>query len=831
MQIQENVHNLYKIISHAGASCYQRGLGWISLQAETGDNFTTQAVRVYEEVRDSVGGAISHVGSTSSNALCTIAGEARRCGIIGLACVVVGAEIYWLYRTWHLRIVEVQNTDHIIEVGILRTHFERHLPGAGEAEQLPEVEIGKHLRTAAERRANEFAVFSVFKRVGCRFRDVGGSRVRHPQFSALKHNCIPTLDSADIWRNAKYPSSPFDSCNGLAQHCPVKSSFPGAALIHSDYYLSSEDLAAVIRSHTFIVTHPFDGEEGCFNDELHWRKEGPYIRAWTDDGTPYKHLYHHWEAEGCIIGRHGAATYVRVHRGPSMDVYYCFPSPGVYRSDDPLRLRRSDEVLMHRLPSGNFYSVTNGSAKIYDPDFKVLQEIPHGILQRVAARCGTAVRDEKFLPALVAYTTTRFTADNQDLHVVEDVISVALRHSDMFALNVSSRYITNFDPMRITNFQRLVWVWNDLRSSLRGYWRLPLTTSNPLVNRVTTPWAFSRISVNSYVRFTHYGLVDVTDHRPMHRPFRDDRGQADAGANNSEHHGASDLPGEPSSQLGHTSTRTEASAGTISDVYEDARDDSCNAGNVTPTLTDEIGGQVSGDGLEVSAVALGADGVESQGRGGHDRSPNLKVIGEDRPGTIGGRRIVLETNPHTGNAERIWLPLLDDPIEIPPTGVGSFTEENIKQNYRHLVRAAERGPESARSAVHDHIRTFDRNPRHTTQTISFRVSGNGRDGVVHRDRRAHPVRNMGKEVRPEKEGRTEGGPKSPRGRRIPNAGSREGEKLRQVRDNRQVRGSPEHQPERGRVPCGRGAIHRSDRAGGQERRVPGKRALPKEEGH
>jgi len=259
-----------------------------------------------------------------------------------------------------------------------------------------------HLRIAEERRRTELAIYRVFRTIHLRFRDIGGSRTRWHDFAELKHACLPQIDSSDILRDGKEPEPLFDLCRELGQNCPKKDTFPGALLMHVDYYMDAEDLARCVRSHTFFCTHRFEGSGGELHGEMKWERRGPYIFAYTADGTRYKHHYHYWQAEGCVVGKTSAFSYIRVWRGPTMDVYYAFPIDGVYRSDDPQRLRSSREVVVRPMTRGLFAVQEEESYMFYNSDWDIVFTVPVDALQRVASRCGTGSRDQKYCPPTYA---------------------------------------------------------------------------------------------------------------------------------------------------------------------------------------------------------------------------------------------------------------------------------------------------------------------------------------------------------------------------------------------------------------------------------------------
>lgn len=201
---------------------------------------------------------------------------------------------------------------------------------------------GSHGQLAYVRRECEALAASAFVGMGLRYRDVGGSRLRDAHQKGLKHLCAPQLGADDVLRDAKVPTPKFDMCRNMGSKCPQKLTFPGAMLTYTDLYMSLDELSGIVRSHTFILTHNFEGTEGKLLGEAEWKTHpNGMIEMSSDAGTTYRHHRHVWGSEGHVVGKHGAFTYERIGEVGGTLLLYAYPSPGKYAAHEINGLKRS----------------------------------------------------------------------------------------------------------------------------------------------------------------------------------------------------------------------------------------------------------------------------------------------------------------------------------------------------------------------------------------------------------------------------------------------------------------------------------------------------------
>nr|UDL13944.1 MAG: hypothetical protein [Xiangshan insect virus] len=436
----------------------------------------------------------------------------------GTGILITGTFIYWYIVTRGTRVVRVLNDNIAFNINELKDHFNDTFNGYDN-----DVDHGVgHRGIARERRDFERACIEYFIDMGVRFRDVGGSRTRGVGiFDDFKHLCVPQIDSADILRDAKSPYISFNHCRSLGSACAYKEEFPGALLIHTDYYMNQEELASIITSHTFIVTHKFEGEGGRIL-EMEWRKHGPYIHATTPAGTNYRHPFNMWRDEGCIIGSNSASIYVTIYQNEHTRIIYAYPATGRYAVDDPLRLRRSTEFNAEKLLDGCIACSDLHNTFVYDEHDQLVAQIPNSELTHAIVKFGGAIRNRDYNGALASFFFARAANNEAPLHDKIRVQELLIRRCENYAMRELRIFQNDYDPYSMGIFS---WTWFYICRWTKyylGYFGCLLPTS--FVKRlpvIMAPWAFSTNYITPYVRHVPNGDVIITNPRP--RPFRNPR--------------------------------------------------------------------------------------------------------------------------------------------------------------------------------------------------------------------------------------------------------------------------------------------------------------------
>lgn len=663
-------------------------------------------------------------------------------GFASAALIVV----LWYRKTRRVDIVEVTNKGTMLNVQSVKAHFS-NLP-----EDFGPSETGRHLRIANERRRCEESMFSLLASKGIRFRDVGGSRTRGTEFAALKHLCAPTVDSSDIFRNAKQPTDLFDRCNSKGQDCPVKNSFPGAVLVHSDYYMTRDDLVKIVNGHTFILTHKFDGAAGKLHGEMEWSKVHDKIEARTADGTVYRHAWNEWESEGCCVGKNGAFCYATVWENEFSRIVYAYPAPGCYVSDDPNNLRRSDERKTIKLGSGNYAVLNSTSVDFYSPAGQEVGHYDRRIFEKVVFKCGGAPRDEKFLPALASYLSAKLVTEDKNMHMAADLVELATVMCHTYAIEFHSRNIRYFDPNNLGLWGRVkqhvldrardarLCLWSDVKSSF---------LDRPVVRQLT-PWVFSRREIPSYVMETKPQKCRTGLMNPGTKPFPNQRLTTDAKSDDGEPIGTGSLCGEYGIEHRDESVGRHSSDATTTRIHETTQESDVHATRAAPAESGAHCGTVSKDAVEIRNHTARADKEENGVEGHHvyllESSDGMPKY---RSKSVLHHHIVLES-PAGGKEAgicSITVPPLYDPVDIDPDKVRYLREQDVRENEQRLRHSACAGLETLRHTVQGIIRTRqDQSKGHAAKTLGGGVPENGRDGVAQRGHGTARLRKLGKTV-------------------------------------------------------------------------------------
>nr|BBV14765.1 hypothetical protein 1 [Wuhan insect virus 21] len=444
--------------------------------------------------------------------------------------VLTTAGIVWWRHTRHYSTIRVENENAMFDIRAIKATFEANAPNviARAAKHRP----GKHLGLASQRRDLEEIVCKIFRQTKYRFRDVGGSRTRLEHYNDIRHICVPQIDASDILRDAKEKRPNTDLCREYGSECPSKDQFPGALISYADFYMSPDELSGIVKSHTFILTHNFEGEEGKLASWTHngvdyceasWSKDpSGKISMTTPDGTPYYHAANMWNNEGCVIGRHGAFSYVRVARIADTDIIYAFPAPGVYRT--------SDRLVMHSSATGETYDLSSGNRAVISEDKVVVLHRHSGNVlatydrepfERAALKVGAIPRGENYLPTLMSYVTSRFAQTDCTIHTAQDLAEIATELADRLAFRYTSVMPMRYDPLNIGIFTRIKrvirrHVLKKLGDRISGRLFCRFLAGNPAA-RYVAPWSFKDVRIPTYVKTTKLKtvkLIDPRDTRP-----------------------------------------------------------------------------------------------------------------------------------------------------------------------------------------------------------------------------------------------------------------------------------------------------------------------------
>lgn len=739
--------------------------------------------------------------------------------ILVLATGTLYLVVRWYRRTRHITVVQVTNPGEMYSHGRLREYFSASI----ETMRIPQRQIGKHLCLAAERRHLEYAVHRWFSNQRMRFRDIGGSRLRGQEFNHLKHLCLPILDGSDIMRAAKAPRPNFNVCAFKGQQCPMKHSFPGALLSHVDYYLTPSELADCVINHTFVISHNFDGEEGNFYEEMNWTKHGVIVTSDTDDGTPYSHSWNLWRSEGVLVGRNSACVYARVGKTAHTSIYYCYPAPGIYASDDPNRLVRQSDLAKYTLPNGSyalFYPGQGGKQdffRIFDDQHHATCVGPKAMLEKVLMKMGDAARDPKFNSTLKSYAVAQANAHQI---VVDDgaaFVDLLYQLAQEFAFDVSVDWLYNWDLCHLNLWTRLRLRYLDYTRVLFRRMARPIasdTIRGPVISWLT-PWAFTEIALPGYVNLTEPMRVNVSGVDPGPRPFRYEREVIDAQPDHGQPRSTSGVYGEYDSEYRAQSAGADSGYASRNRIQSEAENSDGNArSHPSPVRFAEPDPDVHRPRMAVSGVRRDADPLVNIQRSGIPNPSLLFIRCQPTSGALFITGVLLE-DPANGDGE-LYTDLFLDPFLLNPDQA-RLVRERLPDladtlQYARLHRLSER---PARFLIGEFLRNHGAPPPDTPPESGGGVPALPGDVLDEGTPPADGIREVGQAL-PQLATRHAPQRERPRTQRRNHRAGRRSQELREARDISQVHRPTQHIAQIRQVRGGHGAVHRRHRGSLQD---------------
>nr|UDY81049.1 MAG: nonstructural polyprotein [Lake Sinai virus 8] len=299
-----------------------------------------------------------------------------------------------------VRVVRIRNRVCGYDVQALRRDFDV----AGDSISLPPSR--GHSCLSFQRRVVESWCADQLLRYFNRFRLISGASHRLPECDTEAHRCAPTVQGGCFVPDEFLRPA---SCRRAPAACPERYEIPAALLSHVDYYMTTDQLAAVVTGPTFIVNHDYGNTDSLSVAEAHASCVSGLVQADVRDGPTFgPHPYYDWADEGTVVARTGAFKYYRVGRMFDTSVYYAFPLAGTYSDDDPSALRRSTDGDLHYYSphEKRFVSYTAGPShyRVFGVD------LPRALADYCAATFCRSVRDDKFYDSLRSYYQNRCRA-------------------------------------------------------------------------------------------------------------------------------------------------------------------------------------------------------------------------------------------------------------------------------------------------------------------------------------------------------------------------------------------------------------------------------------
>lgn len=735
-----------------------------------------------------------------------------------------GIVVWWWFATRNHKFVDVVDADNSpkLLVADLKAAWGTEFQRIG-SEYPKRKTPGGHGQLAFIRRECEELVVTAFTGMGLRFRDVGGSRLRNQAARGLKHLCIPQLTASDVLRDAKTPKPKFDHCRKIGSKCPAKATFPGALLTYVDFYMSADELSSIVRSHTFIITHNFEGDKGNFLGEADW-KVGPtgQVEMSTTGGTTYCHHRHLWKTEGHVVGAHGAFTYERIAEVGGSLIIYAFPSVGKY---DRLDTNRLKSTVADKMAVGNGAEVYRAGGAVHylgaengDGEREHCQ-LPASVLDMAVGKFANVPNDTKRVQAMTQFVRSKIEATNGDQVAAHAVDSMCRTMNRRHVLLCGAHLDYDYDAANRSVLARGRLVAHNWFLGKVGRWGSGLSAPTWLqgrgrLARAITPWAFKTVTVNTYVssvRLNRGQLVEAFKRPKM--PFRDTGTGADAATDNGQRGRASPVPGEHGGQhrdsrVGGLSGDAPAAGPSTNEEWSSAHS---SVGRGGPPSEPRTNGGISA-------------GAESEGSD-VDVPPCNLLVDPDAGGPA--RKLVVAQGADSITVYHADLPGALRISTAQPAALGQY-----------LLSWARTGVRVTEPAVWTAKHVFDANNTcphpvdqeakpegQPTQGARKRVSAHSSDGVVAARMGTVAVRGLGNKVPHSAPGSVEGRQgRSGKGRFGKTKCHRQ--ELPQAGDLAQDGRSKKHQPKDGRVPMRRRTVHRRDREGGAQGEVPGKGAKP-----
>lgn len=375
-----------------------------------------------------------------------------------------------------------------------------------------------------------------------RFRLLTASQCRWADVAHRLHRCAPVvMDGAFIPESDQRAAV----CGRHPSTCPDRFDLPAALLSHVDYYMTPDQLAAVVTGPTFIVNHDYAAVDTLSAAEVQSRVAGGLVTANVRDGPTFgPHPYYSWSEEGVVVASAGAFQYFRVGRLFDTTLYYAFPTSGTYSCDDPSALRRSTSGDLH------YYSPHEKRFVSYTADdshyhvFGVA--IPRSLADYCAATFCRSVRDDKFYDSLRSYYQNRCRAigfsDARDTLMLDFIIHLCDDASlKTFGFSRLSSAPSSWTAYWLSWF--LVKVNHMLPLALTSY---ALSALHRMFGAKSAPWNWATIHLPTYDMVTSPFRLKLFGRNPtvfnLER-FRaeatvagtSDRGQSPAGASENHH--------------------------------------------------------------------------------------------------------------------------------------------------------------------------------------------------------------------------------------------------------------------------------------------------------
>jgi hypothetical protein len=690
----------------------------------------------------------------------------------------------WYARTSSLSIVQVDNTGIELTPADAVAIFDGFEPAADD------VTTKNHI---VQRIADYYL------RHGLRYRDVGGDPLVSAEHGAVRHVCPIPHGFLSRTRPAQTQHPAADSCLGF-ESCDVSRAFP-AALLAADVFVDRRALSKLVRGHTFIVV-PNDTR-----DSEKYHRHGPFHQSKDRSPVEEPQPHHHWAMSGFIIDSCGAANYHTILSVPGFSVIYAFPASGSYCSDDLLNLTSSVDRPLVRLSSGNTVFIQGDVVVFTTPQRTLAGTYPSTVFQQTVARCGGAVRDEKFLQTISSYLTAKINALDTPIHDAADVSEAAAFMCSRYALDYYSRNVEYYDPAHLSIYRRCILSLNRAFRNARLFFLHDITCqllSHSFAGRLA-PWSFVRVTIPAYVQHPRLRLVNLRDVNPGNRPFLHDRVIPHAQPDDRQRQRAGGLRGEPDIQHRNQGTGAQAVPNAAPHLHEEARTADVHARHQSPPFTPEPHEIHEFYGL---GMDTGSDCEDTEFISCAPASTSSDELSGGASGSILKPCILLAKNSRRGTA-RLIIPALDDPVPVPSQYARLCTRETVLALSDRLYRSSLRGWDATQHVVYNYFKSLHHSPRHSPEAACRRISQDSSDEVGAQGDGAYGLPKVVKAIPVASTSRT-----SDRERESSVSGHSsvsQGEELREERDNAQVRRPKKHKPEKRRVPRNSRPVHRRNR--------------------
>jgi hypothetical protein len=308
---------------------------------------------------------------------------------------------------------------------------------------LPDPTSTGHRCTAFVRRQLETWALKFSFSYSREVRDVGGSLTRNVRYGKNLHICFPDITSVDHSKRQQNQLTRNKVCHHTIQQC--KNWNQMTLLSYSDFHIPLADLADSITSPTIIITHDFQSMSGpfsWFDGEVTGTVTPQLISMVTRDGDSYCHPYHHWMAEGFVLGNRQAMQYRRLGSFGNSVVILAYPGKGSFNRLDPHCMSERVEQKTHYLFDGNIAFRDGDYFRFVDKSAKLIGKISASTIIRTVFSLSFVKRDTTYAGNATGLLRGRMTSDQQPPEMLPYALPLVSQLADNYALTVGHTLMT-----------------------------------------------------------------------------------------------------------------------------------------------------------------------------------------------------------------------------------------------------------------------------------------------------------------------------------------------------------------------------------------------------